>query len=303
MKPTDHNAPMYLFPFFGMSMQISFRIPHARLRRTAACFALAGASLWAASPIASSAADALPTVIQHAVDSGVKVVKSFPAASGLTGWVLSQGGRYSVVYTTADRKTLIAGALIGENNENLSEQYEEKYVPQPDPSALFKGLEKSLYVSEGTTKDARSVLYVFVDANCPFCHLTWIALQPYEKAGLQVRWIPVATLGPTSMPKAIEMMAAQDRVAALRTMEMNQGKPWSPSAQSNEASHGALAESIRKNGALMEAFGISGTPGIVWKDARGKVHVKAGMPRLEEIPGITGLPEQKQTDPALDRFR
>ena len=70
----------------------------------------------------------------------------------------------------------------------------------------------------------------------------------YEKVGLQVRWIPVATLGPTSMPKAIEIMAAADQVAAFRKMEENHGKPWTPSALSNEAAQPAVGAAIRKNG-------------------------------------------------------
>lgn len=251
----------------------------------------------------SSAAEIYPKAIQGAVKTGVAVVKSFPAASGMTGWVLSQGGRYSIVYTTQDKKTLIAGALIGEDNENLSSQYEDQYIPKPETGALFQEVEKSSYVVEGTTKNPRRVIYVFVDANCPFCHYTWMALQPYEKAGLQVRWIPVATLGPTSMPKAIEVMSASDKTAAFRRMEENQGKSWSPSDQSGEASHQAIAAAIRKNGALMESFGIGGTPGVVWKDSHGKVNVKSGMPRLSELPAMTDLPEQKVDDPALARFR
>ena len=35
----------------------------------------------------------------------------------------------------------------------------------------------------------------------------------------------------------------------------------------------------------------------------GEINVKGGMPRLFEIPRITGLPEQKIDDPALARFR
>jgi thiol:disulfide interchange protein DsbG len=31
--------------------------------------------------------------------------------------------------------------------------------------------------------------------------------------------------------------------------------------------------------------------------------VKSGMPRLSELPAISGLPEQKVEDPALARFR
>lgn len=265
---------------------------------------IAYAALIAAAPIAFvAAAEPLPPVLKRAVSAGVKVVKQFPAGSGLTGWVLGQGGQHSIVYTTADKKTLIAGSLIDERGQNLSEQHESKYVPKPDLSAAYAQLQKSAFVAEGTVSKPKSVIYVFVDANCPFCHLMWKAVQPYEAAGLQVRWIPVATLGPTSMPKALSILAAADKTAAFRKMEQNHGKPWSADPKVNERTHPAVAASIHRNGELMAQFGIGGTPGVVWRDKQGQVHVKGGMPRLSELPAITGLPEQKITDPDLDRFK
>lgn len=262
-----------------------------------------GALILAAAAPMSGAAETYPKAIAHAVKSGVTVVKSFPAASGLTGWVLSQGGHHSIVFTTADRKTLLAGALIDESGENLSANYEEKYVPKPDLTGLYQSLEKSSNLVEGTLKDPKSVMYVFVDANCPYCHFTWIALQPYEKAGLQVRWVLVDTLGPTSLSKAIEVMAASDKAAAFKKMELNHGKAWTAPAQATAAAQPAVAEAIRNNNVLMGQFGIAGTPGVVWKDKQGKVQVKAGMPRLSELPAMTGLPEQKMEDGSLEKFR
>lgn len=264
---------------------------------------LAAGALMLAAAAPVSAAETYPKAIAHAVKSGVKVVKSFPAASGLTGWVLSQGGRHSIVYTTADKKTLLAGALVDENGDNLSAKYEEKYVPKPDLAGLYKGLEKSSHVVEGTLKNPTSIMYVFVDANCPFCHYTWQALQPYEKVGLQVRWILVDTLGPTSLPKAIEVMAATDKTAAFRKMELNHGKAWTAPAHASAAARPAVAAAIKHNNALMGQFGIGGTPGVIWKDKEGKIQVKAGMPRLSELPAMTGLPEQKMTDSSLEKFR
>ena len=249
------------------------------------------------------AAQQTPPALARAVDAGVKVVRQFPAASGLTGWVLSQGARHSLVYTTADGKTLVAGALIDERGQNLSAKYEDMYIPQPDFAAAYAQLEKSAFIAEGSIKNPKSVIYAFVDPNCPYCHFMWRAVQPYEAAGLQVRWIPVATLGPTSMPKAIEVLAAPDKTAAFRRMEENHGKPWKPDAGKTEQSHPSVAASIRRNGELMDAFGIGGTPGVVWRDKQGKVQVKSGMPRLSELPSITGLPEQRVTDPALAKFK
>ncbi len=279
----------------GLCERIDNKLAGAVLAATLAAGLTAGA--------AAHAAQAYPKILDQAVSSGVSVVRSFPAASGLTGWLLSQGGRYSIVYTTADKKTLLVGSLIGEDGQNLSAKLEEQFVPKPDLAGLFQRLEKTTYVTEGTAHAPKGVVYVFVDANCPYCHFTWRALQPYEAAGLQVRWIPVATLGPTSLPKAIEVLAAGDKTAAFRIMEGNHGKPWTPSAQSAEASHPALVAALRQNGELMDAFGISGTPGVIWRDRQGKVQVKAGMPRLSELPGITGLPEQKIEDAALSKFR
>ncbi len=273
------------------------RAPSILFAQLVSAAALLSASAWVFS------AESYPKPIQQALDAGVTVEKTFAAASGLTGWLLSQGGQYSIVFTTADKKTLIAGALIGEDGESLSSRYEEKYVPRPDLGALFQELDKSSHVVEGTAQNPKKIIYVFVDANCPFCHYTWKALQPYEKAGLQVRWILVATLGPTSMPKAIEVMTAQDKTAAFRKMEENSGKSWTPSAKASESASPDAAASIQKNTELMTRFGIAGTPGVIWKDARDKVNVKGGMPRLSELPGITGLPEQKIDDPSLEKFR
>lgn len=258
----------------------------------------------AAVTFASSAhaAQPVPPVLNAAVSAGVKIVKQFPAPSGLTGWVLAQGGKHSIVYTTADKKTLIAGVLIDERGQNLSSVHEAAQVPQPDLSAAFARLEKSAYVAEGATTNPKSVIYAFVDANCPFCHYLWQAVQPYEAAGLQVRWIPVATLGPTSMPKAISVLAAKDKLAAFRKMEENHGKPWTAPAGVSEASHPAVAAAIQANGETMGAFGIGGTPGIVWRDKQGKVRVKSGMPRLSELPAMTGLSMQRNTNQALEKF-
>lgn len=172
---------------------------------------------------------------------------------------------------------------------------------KPDHAALLKDLDQAPYVVEGSLKSPKSVLYVFFDANCPFCHYTWKALQPYEKIGLQVRWLPVAILGPSSLPKAIEIMAAADKTAAFRKMEENSGR--SPLARFSSSKNPDVAERIRRNGELMEKFGIRATPGIVWKEKSGKVNVMGGMPRLSDIPKMLGLPEQENHDPELARFR
>ncbi len=270
--------------------------------KTSARLALIVAPLLLAHP-ASSLAAGYPKQIQAAVDSGVKVVKTFPAASSLTGWVLSEKGHYSLVFTTPDRKTLIAGDLIDENSRNLTSRYAEQYIPKPDRAALLKELIRAPHIVEGAAKNPKSVLYVFFDPNCPYCHYTWMALQAYERVGLQIHWVPVAVLGPTSMPKAIAIMAAADKTAAFRKMEQSGGLGKPAPAGFGADTHPQIALALRSNAELMDKFGIGGTPGIVWRDKSGKIKAISGMPRLSDIPAIVGLPEQKNDDPALAKFR
>jgi len=168
--------------------------------------------------------------------------------------------------------------------------------------ALFAALEKTDAVTEGSASPKR-ILYVFFDANCWYCHLTWKALQYYEKAGLQVRWVPVAFQKESSTTKAAAIMQAKDRAAAFRENETGyRAKSYDGGIAPVKPSK-ALAAQLEANFELMDRFGVSGTPGLVWKDEKGRVRVKIGMARLSQLPSITGLPAQKIDDPELADFR
>ena len=167
---------------------------------------------------------------------------------------------------------------------------------------LFAALEKTDTVVEGATSPKR-ILYIFFDANCWYCNLTWKALQPYEKAGLQVRWVPVAYQKENSTGRAAAIMQAKDRVAAMRENETRYTPRSYEGGIAPMKATKALQAQLDANFGLMVRFGVSGTPGLVWKDEKGRVRVRTGMPRLSEIPAITRLPEQKIDDPELKEFR
>ncbi len=176
---------------------------------------------------------------------------------------------------------------------------------QPAPGelpALYAALEKSDAVVEGAASPKR-VLHVFFDANCWYCHLTWKALQPYEKAGLQVRWVPVAYQKESSTTKAAAIMQAKDRAAALRENELGYKADSYDGGIAPAKPTKALEAQLEANFKLMDDFGVSGTPGLAWRDAKGRVRVRTGMPRLSQLPAITGLPAQKHDDPELREFR
>jgi len=167
---------------------------------------------------------------------------------------------------------------------------------------LFALLEKTDAVVEGAASPKRT-LYVFFDANCWYCHLTWKALRPYLGAGLQVRWVPVAYQKDSSVTKAAAIMLAKDRAAALRENETRYRAESYDGGIAPAKATQALEAQLAANLALMERFGVSGTPGLVWEDAKGRVRVRIGMPRLQQLPAITGLPLQKNDDPELAEFR
>ncbi len=179
------------------------------------------------------------------------------------------------------------------------------HARQPAPAelpALYAALEESDAVVEGSATP-KKVLYVFFDANCWYCHLTWKALQAYEKAGLQVRWVPVAYQKDSSTTKAAAIMQAKDRVAALRDNETAYRAESYDGGIAPVKVSKALESQLEANFGLMDRFGVSGTPGLVWKDEKGRVQVRTGMPRLSQLPAITGLPAQKIDDPELKESR
>lgn len=266
----------------------------------AACCTVSLANAAGHAPVST----AYPPPIKAAIKSGMHVVKSFPAVSGLKGWVLTKDGRYTVVFTTPDQKTMIIGMLVDETGANLTASYGQKFIPKPDYAELFSKLESTGYITEGQTKHPKSIMYVFFDANCIFCHLTWKALQPYEKVGLQVRWVPVAFLKPTSLGRAAAIMEAKDPAAALRDNEsrFNTATEDGGVDPINRPAKSSLTH-IDSNGKLMSLFGGNGTPLLVWKDKGGAVRTRDGMPKLSDLPGITGLPEQAINDPDLARFK
>lgn len=204
-------------------------------------------------------------------------------------------------------KTFIQAVLVGtvllSNAAFCDDQPKPQYASKPEYRALFLELEKAEVVTEGA-KDANSVLYVFFDPNCFYCNLTWKALQPYEKAGLQVRWVPVAYQKPSSVGRAAAIMESPDRVAALRENEVNYDRAhFDGGIKPMDKPQAQLTAQLQANTELMRKFGVPATPLLVWKDNNGNVQIKTGVPRLSQLPGITGLPEQEVVDPELAKFR
>lgn len=232
-------------------------------------------------------------------------VNDFEAANGMHGWVLESQGKSTVFLTSADGKYFFVGGMFDESGKNLTQEYTDQYVLKTDYNKLAAQLETSAYFAEGAKGSAvKGTIYAFVDPNCIFCHLAWKAFLPYEKAGLQVRWVPVGFLKPDSAGKAAALLEAADPAAAMAKNELEFVRETeSGGIPAIEHISDATAKKLADNATLMGQFGLSGTPGIVYKDQNGKVTVIPGMPRMSQLPGITGIPEQPEVDPDLAKFQ
>ena len=170
-----------------------------------------------------------------------------------------------------------------------------------DRAQLFARVEAARAIVEGA-REPKRVLYVFFDANCYYCHLTWKALQPYEAVGLQVRWVPVAYQKPSSAGMAAALLLARDPAVALKQNETGYRAESYDGAIKPAAVPAEIATALKENMALMRSLGAPGTPALAWKGERG-IEFRNAVPRLSELPRITGLPRQKVDDPELAEFR
>jgi thiol:disulfide interchange protein DsbG len=255
----------------------------------------------AQAPSADKAAASAPAALRYPLQHGFQIVRSFKAASDLTGWVVKDpDGSYRLLYSTADGRTLIAGDLYASNGDVLSDQYSAQYLPQPDLSALWPRLEMANSISTGAAANAKSQIYVIMDPNCIYCHLLWKALKPYQAAGLQVRWLPVGFLHEDSEAKAAALLNGGSD--ALEHLQQAFDEKTESGAivgiKPTPEQHAQLEANLQ----LMKDAGIQGTPGIFYKDSTGKVVRKDGMTLMSELPGITGLAAQPETDPELKPF-
>ena len=242
-----------------------------------------------------------PAPIELLMKNGFTPVRSFSAKSKLTGYVIRHGQQYMIVYVTPDGQSMLTGEMIDENGNNLNTTYAEKYVPKPKFSQEFKQLEQINAVHEGSSKKNNHILYVFFDPNCIFCHLLWKAVQPYEKVGLEVRWVPVAFLKSSSIGRAAAIMTVPDPLTAFRENESNYANDNGGITPLSHIS-AQFRTTIANNNQLMNAFRSNGTPTLVWKDEKGHIQVLSGMPSLSDLPKIINLPMQANHDPELNRF-
>ena len=220
-----------------------------------------------------------PAPVQALIEQGVQVEAEFKAPGGLTGYAARFQGQPLVLYLTADIKQLIVGTMLDAEGKNLSEAQLEAHLPAPDFDSAWPLLEKAHWVREGSA-EAKRIVYVFTDPNCPYCNAFWQATQPYLGKHLQVRHILVGILAPSSTGKAARVLAAADPAAALAQHENTHA---AGGIEPLEKIPPEIQRRLMANNQLMFQLGAQATPAIFYKDRQGKVRQMLGMPQPDVL--------------------
>lgn len=237
--------------------------------------ACAPANAPAATQTASADAPApAASVVQRALaGNGLSISGTLEAPKGYQGYVATYQGQTLPVYVLPDGKHIMVGTLFDLAGHDLTAAaFGQGQTVGED---AWKQLEAADWFAEGNPKATR-IVYAFEDTRCPYCHLLWQKSKPYLQRGkVQIRTLLVGVIAPESLPEAAKILDAKDPAAAWNQSEENFGKHPAPA---DDASAAALAK-VRANTLLMQKLGIMGTPGVVWKDTQGRIHVSQGMPR------------------------
>lgn len=244
-----------------------------------AIFVLLVAGPAVAAPQPSGITHSLPPLLRSLSKTGkIKIIRSFPTKkSGLTGYVINDQGRDELIF--ADGEYLLIGRLISPQGDDLTALYRQRYVPKPDLTAIVRKLQKNSHLIIQGPEHA-PILYVFADPNCIFCHRFYQMAEPAVRAGrLQLRWVLVGFLKPSSEDRAVAILSSRNPARALEKNESHfnvKKEEGGIPLDKSPAKH--IRHDLRVNFADMQATGSEGTPTILYQTTAGKWAIRVGLP-------------------------
>ncbi len=229
-------------------------------------------------PLPSASGTVLPGTLATLVRlHKVEVEKTFAtSATGITGYLVKQGGQYSVLYGSG--AYLLAGALIGPDGRNLTADYKDQYAPKPDYAGLVKQIDADKTVF---TLGLRGPLLVaFEDPNCIFCHKLDQATAPLIAAGkLRVKVVLVSFLKADSAARAAAILTAKSPAKAMAKNEAGYNTATEEGGYPTGPQPGPdLMDTLKRHLNWMQQAGSSGTPTLIYQTADGKWNARSGDP-------------------------
>lgn len=231
------------------------------------------------------AAEELPAPIKALQAKGAHIVSSFDAPGGLRGYAAEYNKQAIALYLTADGEHVLAGNLYDAKGQDLSRAPLEKLVYEPMSKEIWAKLEKTTWIADGS-QTAPKIVYLFSDANCPYCNMFWEQARPWVKAGkVQLRHIMVGIIREDSAAKAAALLADKNPEVALTKHEAaGRSSTLKPLAKIPAD----IQAKLDGNMELMNQMGLSATPSIFYLDDEGQMQQIQGAPQgkaLEEMLG------------------
>ncbi|HEY0288174.1 MAG TPA: thiol:disulfide interchange protein DsbG [Pseudomonas sp.] len=230
-------------------------------------------------------AEELPAAIKALEAKGATIKGSFDAPGGLKGYAAQYQNQGMALYLTADGKHVLAGNLFDEKGQDLSQAPLQKLVYEPMTKAMWNQMQSSTWIADGA-KTAPKVIYLFSDANCPYCNLFWEQARPWVTSGkVQLRHIMVGIIREDSAAKAAALLTDKNPELALQKHEQA-GK--SSTLKPLDSIPKDIQAKLDANMKLMEDMGLSATPSIFYKDDDGNIQQQQGAPRPEALAKMMG---------------
>ena len=241
-------------------------------------------------------------LVQKVMSDKVVVTKTFEVenlSKYLTGIVLqlkNNKKEKSIAFTDPKAKYLFDGNIISSTGEDLTLKYAKKYLYDKatldamkpthklDDSA-WNDLQKTHKIFQGS-KSTKKQLTAILDPNCPYCHLEFLALQPYIKANkVAVHWLVVGMLKPSSTEKSQAILSSKDPLAALTYNETHFDMKAENGGVTKEKypinKQGVVAAKANSDFFTDQKF--MNAPLIIYKNKKGEVMLHQGYAEKQQL--------------------
>ena len=149
-------------------------------------------------------------------------------------------------------------------------------------ASVLADIHQASWIAEGK---GPHVAYVFFDPNCPYCHKLYEATRDEVKAGkLQLRWIPVGILLPTSHGKAVAMLGAKDPLKAFYKNE--DGYTMGDGGIDEDLGTPEVEKKLSANEALLARTQLGAVPLMLFTSKDGEAVMIQGAPPKDRLAGI-----------------
>lgn len=218
------------------------------------------------------------------------VKEVFRGPTGFVGVVVSSGEHPFIAWMPASRDTLLVGAMFDQNGKNVTQAemvtrgYARPELTAPPSqqtaqSVIKQAVDRSEGFIEGT---AGPIVTAFVDYNCGFCQKFYEKSRQYVAQGtMRIKWVPVAILGDTSLPKAAAVLGYRDpfsnKLDPIKGMHLAESGTLTPLT----SVPGPMKTIIDANGAVLNLLtsGQASTPTLVVNKSDGTLDMSPGLPQ------------------------